>query len=486
MRANRCNSAVLPEPLEQSLQATAAITYTEITNLAQDLSLPEDEYPLAQILEVYDDDICPLCAYLNGKIIRRGTPEWEKYRLPSHINCRRTFAYIPADADEQPDFEEPPPRLLEKYGHFHADPLKYEELRAPAFADRRQFVFRRIRDPQTGERLSVLEWNIDPLQFLDQIAEGGRGGDVVEKLFRIAHIPPIRFKPRVPESPDELLSLYREHQRVYNAAWENLGDYITQLIRREAEAQLSIASGDERSVIYLRAISSQLQAVRRVSAALARREAEHLLTLFRSPRPARRIAYSAVGLNPRQQEVLDQTMQYIRRFVPDLGVTDPVEIRLRTRGPGEAHHFMGTIYLPQDFHFRSDYSIRSMVLHEYMHYLQNRHPDLFRRMRAIHQSRTQREPLRRARDFGYDLPDHYVLKPDQYPDAYMGMEYRDNTEIPNRYFDYVFDRVVLIEEDRYNSRTGAVLMTETPDDYLNRLMSDTDLVVSIWNALHGR
>lgn len=308
----------------------------------------------------------------------------------------------------------------------------------------------------------------------------------MEKLFRIAHIPPIRFEPRVPKSPDELLSLYREHQRAYNVAWENLGDYITQLIRREAEAQLGAASGDERSAIYLRAISSQLQAVRRVHAALARREAEHLLTLFRSPRPVRRIAYNAIGLSPRQQDVLGQVMQYIRRFVPDLGATDPVEIRLRTSGPGEAHHFMGVIYLPQDFHLRPDYSIRSMVLHEYMHYLQYRHPDLFRRMRAIHQSRTQGEPLRRARDFGYDLPAHYVLKPDQYPDAYMGMEYRDNTEIPSRYLDYVFVRVKLIEEGRYNPRTGAVLMTETPDDYLNRLMGDTDLVVSIWNALHGR
>lgn len=153
---------MLPDTIEQALRATASIAYTEVSNLAQDLALPEDEYPLAQILEVYDDDICPLCAWLNGRIIKRGTPEWEKYRLPSHINCRRTFAYIPADAGEQPDFEEPPPSLLQKHGHFHVDPLKYEELRAPVFADRRQFVFRRVKDPETGERRSILFWFADP------------------------------------------------------------------------------------------------------------------------------------------------------------------------------------------------------------------------------------------------------------------------------------------------------------------------------------
>jgi hypothetical protein len=59
--------------------------------------LPEDEYPLAQIVGALDDELCDLCAWLNGRIIQRGAPEWERYRLPSHINCRRAFAYIPAD-----------------------------------------------------------------------------------------------------------------------------------------------------------------------------------------------------------------------------------------------------------------------------------------------------------------------------------------------------------------------------------------------------
>ncbi|BCW95084.1 MAG: hypothetical protein KatS3mg018_0566 [Fimbriimonadales bacterium] len=144
--------------LEQALRGAASVAYTEVSNLAEDLSLPEDEYPLAQIVEVLDDELCDLCAWLNGRIIRRGTPEWERYRLPSHINCRRAFAYVPADSDEEPDFAEPPQSLIDKHGHFLRDPERYEELRAPAFADRRQFIYRRIKDPVTGLLRSVLEW----------------------------------------------------------------------------------------------------------------------------------------------------------------------------------------------------------------------------------------------------------------------------------------------------------------------------------------
>jgi hypothetical protein len=143
---------------QQKLEATATVTYTEIKNLAEDLTLPADEYPLAQIIETLDSHICPLCAHLHGKIIKRNTPEWEQYKLPSHINCRRTFAYIPADQDEQPDFTPPPQDLLNKYGHFHTDPQRYEPLRVPAFADRRQFIVKRTKHPITGIIQTILQW----------------------------------------------------------------------------------------------------------------------------------------------------------------------------------------------------------------------------------------------------------------------------------------------------------------------------------------
>ena len=155
------------------LAATASVTYTEITNLAEDLTLPQDEYPLAQIIETYDERICPLCQWLHGKIIRRGTPEWDEYRQPSHINCRRTFAYISAeDADDNPpDFEPPPPSLINQHGHFHRDPRRYEPLRVPAYADRRQFIFVRTRDPETNQLRSILYYLIDPDAIPDALKD---------------------------------------------------------------------------------------------------------------------------------------------------------------------------------------------------------------------------------------------------------------------------------------------------------------------------
>jgi hypothetical protein len=150
---------------QNKLAATAAATYTEITNLAEDLALPQGEYPLAQIIETLDENICPLCQHLHGKIIQRGTPEWEEYRLPSHINCRRAFAYINQEdaADNPPDFEPPPPSLLQKHGHFHADPRRYEPLRAPAYADRRHFIVRRTKLP-TGIIATILDWLTKPFR----------------------------------------------------------------------------------------------------------------------------------------------------------------------------------------------------------------------------------------------------------------------------------------------------------------------------------
>ena len=150
---------------QNKLAATAAAAYTEIANLAEDLTLPQDEYPLAQILETLDENICPLCQFLHGKIIQRGTPEWDEYRLPSHINCRRAFAFISQEdaPDNPPDFEPPPPSLLQKHGHFHADPRRYEPLRVPAYADRRQFITRRTKLP-TGIIVTILDWLTKPFR----------------------------------------------------------------------------------------------------------------------------------------------------------------------------------------------------------------------------------------------------------------------------------------------------------------------------------
>ncbi|MDW8029601.1 MAG: hypothetical protein RMK94_14550 [Armatimonadota bacterium] len=164
----------IPNEIENKLAMTAEVNLTTITNIAEDITLPVEDYPFAQIIETLDKRVCPLCSFLHGKIIRRGTPEWQQFSRPSHINCRRRFFYFHKDTrfagqPIRPTFTSPPKSLVEKHGHFHKDPQKYVELRVPAYADRRQFVFKRIKDPATGEIRSVLLWQV-PIKKIEGLS----------------------------------------------------------------------------------------------------------------------------------------------------------------------------------------------------------------------------------------------------------------------------------------------------------------------------
>ncbi len=155
---------MIPTETRLKLEATVAVEPIVIQNYIEDLTLPDDEYPLAQISEILDERTCPLCQLLDGKIIQRGTPEWDEYRKPSHINCRRTFIYIAKEEIEseniEPDFAPPPPDIVAKHGHFHIDPNRYSPLRVPAFADVRQFIVRRLKG-EDGIIRTVLQWFVE-------------------------------------------------------------------------------------------------------------------------------------------------------------------------------------------------------------------------------------------------------------------------------------------------------------------------------------
>lgn len=164
------------DEIKNKLKMTAEVALTTVTNIAEDVTLPVSDYPFAQIIETLDTRVCPLCSFLHGKIIRRGTPEWQQYHRPSHINCRRRFFYYHKDTrlagqPIRPTFVEPPKTLVDKFGHFHKDPQKYVPLRVPAYADRRQFVFKRIKDIATGQIRSVLFWQV-PIQPIEDLIAG--------------------------------------------------------------------------------------------------------------------------------------------------------------------------------------------------------------------------------------------------------------------------------------------------------------------------
>lgn len=141
------------------LDATANVTVTSNYGLGRDAAMPADEFPLAEISETLDERVCQLCSMLDGQIVRRDSPEYDEFRWPSHINCRRIMIYIGKDEIDidgepmQPTFVRPDDDIIAKHGHFHVDPNKYAELRIPSRPEGRDFIF--VRGPE-GEPGALL------------------------------------------------------------------------------------------------------------------------------------------------------------------------------------------------------------------------------------------------------------------------------------------------------------------------------------------
>lgn len=149
----------LPPSLERSLKVTASIVVTEMHNEGMSAANRPTDFPLAQISERLDRRACPLCRAVDGMILKVGTPEYAKWRQPSHINCRRRLIYISKDdTGAEADFEEPDAELIRKHGHFHVNPEKHAALRMPAEPAGRHVIVRRVKNLETGEIETRLDW----------------------------------------------------------------------------------------------------------------------------------------------------------------------------------------------------------------------------------------------------------------------------------------------------------------------------------------
>ncbi|HEU4753745.1 MAG TPA: hypothetical protein VFU47_11615, partial [Armatimonadota bacterium] len=149
----------LPAHLNQALEATAALTVAELYNEGKSAANNPEEWPLAQISERLDGRTCPLCRAVDGKILKVGSPEYRQWRQPSHINCRRVMVYIHRDEQgAKPDFREPDAELIRKHGHYHLRPDRHAELRIPAEPAGRHVIVRRVRNLETGEISTRLDW----------------------------------------------------------------------------------------------------------------------------------------------------------------------------------------------------------------------------------------------------------------------------------------------------------------------------------------
>ncbi len=473
---------------EQKIHATATVAYTEITNLAEDLTLPEGEYPLAQIIESLDDRICPLCEWLNGKIIRRGTQEWEQYRLPSHINCRRTFAYIPADADEEPDFTSPPQDIINKYGHFHTDPLKYEELKLPAYADRRQFIFSRYSDPDTGKRFSVLRWLIDYEDAIRQYTQDA----TLRKLFEIASIQHPLPKLRTPRNAQEFADAYQRYQQSYKAIYESIAS-------RLEEIQHLKQGADARTTGTL--IIQEFR-IRELTQKLVQREIRDLQTIFRAPRPVRKVKYQLVGAYTQEQvAMLEEVIREARMYIPSGHRATTVTVEINP-SLSRSHYFKGKIVLAADFlEAERDTKVETFV-HEYMHFLEDIDDQLRLKISRIYQEQTQGEKHVSLRDIlGNSYEQGEMAKLDDFPHAYMGKDYGTDerglqtaTEISSMFYTIYFRKLWFVKNYRLRELQAIggpdiPREREQEDVWLDRLFEPSRLkaiTLPLWRALHNR
>lgn len=479
--------------IERMLTGASSVAYTEISNLAEDLTLPMEEYPLAQIIETLDDEVCPLCEWLHGKIIRRGTPEWEQYRLPSHINCRRTFAYIPADSEEEADFEPPPASLLQKHGHFHVDPLRYEELRVPAFADRRQFVFRRYADPEGGGVVSTLQWLVDP----EGAYQWWRDNLSLRDLFRYAHIPQRLPKIVTPRSADELVEQFRVYQQYYGNIYAS--------IRAELERLDSLAQSVE-DLSKVAEYRARAGAIRRGLDLVVERELRDLRTLFRSPRRMRRLPpIRIVGMTDEQARMVEEAFREALHYLPAGHRMPPLQIESNLERDRSLYMFEKIVFANDFFQVRNLLQRAHLICHEYTHHLEYNTPELLAEAVRLYRQQTmlpdgRLEPLRPLEELypGRGYWSDEMTRRDRFPDGYMGKWYEFQgrqyaTEIYTQYYDYIFWKMDYVRRFRRMEADPGVGVTPAAESverghYLDQLFSPELLSFTrdLWRALFRR
>jgi hypothetical protein len=147
----------LADTIDKLLTGTTGALAARFFELGKDAAMDAAEWPWAQIIEHLDKRICDLCRAVNGKMLLKGSPEWARWHLPSHLNCRRITVDVHKDEKDnegnspRQDIKEPPDgmsqeawdKVVKQHGHFLNDPKKYSALRIPARPTGRDFIYSR-------------------------------------------------------------------------------------------------------------------------------------------------------------------------------------------------------------------------------------------------------------------------------------------------------------------------------------------------------
>lgn len=126
---------------------------------------------VAEFVGPNDTRTCPLCRALLGSRFKVGSAEYYRYMPPVHINCRHVLTYYESGASGATvEFRRPPEELVRKHGHFVSQPAKYQAVRVPATPTGRDVILRRVKDADSGEIVTRLDWLKMPDQPVTQAA----------------------------------------------------------------------------------------------------------------------------------------------------------------------------------------------------------------------------------------------------------------------------------------------------------------------------
>ena len=94
------------------------ITVSESFNFGRNQGAKVDLIELAQYSAVLDNVTCPLCRFMDKKIIQVDNPDFQKFTPPIHANCRCIWVMLnPKQAGQASvTWERPPQELIDRHG----------------------------------------------------------------------------------------------------------------------------------------------------------------------------------------------------------------------------------------------------------------------------------------------------------------------------------------------------------------------------------
>jgi len=144
------------------LVAGVRVSVTSAIRIGGMEAVDPKRFPLVEIRA--RADACPFCQAMNRKVFRKDA--FNAYLPPFHINCRCVVVHL-QEGVAQENFDPNEVEPLLRHAHFVADrvrgrEVRYEALQIPARVEGRDFIFRRVKDPTTGQWVRKLTFRPPP------------------------------------------------------------------------------------------------------------------------------------------------------------------------------------------------------------------------------------------------------------------------------------------------------------------------------------